>query len=228
MNAKNMRELINQAYQNRQVKTLCRKVLRSSYLRLFKLFTHNNIRCEYNGDNKVKMSNGTYKNVELVSSKDFRALLKGDQMITQSRWISDIDIDTSKEYLNQIKRLKNTKHKNTLHRIWNGDCLSYSRLFHYGLVETNECPNCSEYDDPEHMLILCPKSTRIWELVKRKLPMCMDCPIKNYIIGINDSKMALMLKAEIIKYVMHFRYLEVTQIVRKSFTYIEEVTKHTF
>ncbi len=68
--------------------------------------------------------------------------------------VDGLDTQTMKEYLNQVKHLPNMRH-NTLLRIWNGDCLSYTRLVHMGLVTTSTCPNCNELDTPMHTLIEC-------------------------------------------------------------------------
>ena len=74
---------------------------------------------------------------------------------TRCKYLGNLDANTIKEYFNQVRRLASTKHKNTLLRVWNGACLSYSRLLHYGVVQTNECPNCKLYDTPLHMLTEC-------------------------------------------------------------------------
>ncbi len=44
-------------------------------------------------------------------------------------------------------------------------------------------------------------------------------------IGINDSKTNLMIKAEILKYIMHYRELEAEEIYRKAVNYLKIVNK---
>jgi len=75
--------------------------------------------------------------------------------IVTPKMVDGLDTQTMKEYLNQVKCLPNMRHKNTLLRIWNGDCLSYTRLVHMGVVATNTCPNCNAIDTPMHTLIEC-------------------------------------------------------------------------
>jgi hypothetical protein len=52
-----------------------------------------------------------------------------DQECVESKMVKrDLDKHTVKECFNHTKRLSNTRNKSTLMRIWNGDCLSYTRL----------------------------------------------------------------------------------------------------
>jgi len=171
----------------------------------------------------MKLANGTYKSVSKISSKDFRLLLGEKPSINLSQWGANLDLATIKEYLNQIKRLQNTRQKNTLLRVWNGDCLGHARLVHLGVVVSNECPNCGDYDTAEHMLIECTKARRTWELLKHRLPERPGISMIHYAIGINDPRSHLMLKAEILKYLMHFRELQPEQIIRKTFSYMDTI-----
>ena len=109
-------------------------------------------------------------------------------------------------------------------RIWNGDCLSNSRLFHYGLAATVGCPRCGEYDSPEHMLVNCVIAKRVWEILMGKILKMGNRSMLHYAIGINDSKANLMVKAEILKYVMHFRDLNPEIIVQRALTYLSQVS----
>jgi hypothetical protein len=47
----------------------------------------------------------------------------------------------------------------------------------------------------------------------------------HYAIGINDTKSILMVKAEILKYIMHYRELQAEEMILKSVHYLKLVHK---
>jgi hypothetical protein len=151
--------------------------------------------------------------------------LRGKEKLNITKWGENLEIPTIKEYFTQVKLLPNTRHRNTLLRVWNGDCLSNSRLFHFGISESNTCPRCDEYDSPEHMLINCNIAKSVWGLLMQKIPKPPNMLMIHYAIGINDSKTNLMIKAEILKYIMHYRALEANEILLKSINYLKIVHK---
>ncbi len=159
----------------------------------------------------------------MVTSKEFRMMLGQVETFNKNMLGEDLDINTCKEYFAQIRRLKSTKHKNTLLRIWNGDCLSNSRLIHLGIKDTNICPKCGELDTPKHLLINCRHAKRVWEMLMQKIPQRAACSAMQYAIGINDTRSKLMVKAEVLKYLMHFRELDPEEIINKSLSYLKAV-----
>jgi hypothetical protein len=225
-NCNTLNDIIREGRQHRGVLTLCRKIMKSKYLRIQKLMIQNRLIYDAIPHNKIKLTSGMYRDIFGVTSKEFRQLLKGKISLSKSKFQDDLDTPTIKEYLNQIKRLYNTRHKNTLLRIWNGDCLSYSRLRHLGAVATSECPTCNNHDTPEHMLFQCVKAKEVWDLLMRKIPKGASLSARHYGLGINDSKSHLMVKAEILKHLMHFRELEPNQIINRSIAYLKLVNKY--
>ncbi len=220
----NLREIVIQSRQNRTVLAICRRIMIAKFLRLVKLMHQRNINLERRKAEKIRLASKNYKNISLVTSKEFRLLLYNSPGINRNKFGEHIDEHTSKSYFSQIKRLISTKHKNTLLRIWNGDCLSYSRLVHYGVVDTDRCPRCNDYDSPEHMLLYCTYSMRTWELLQQKLPKRTNCTMLQYAIGINDSCSILMVKAEVLKYIMHFRDLSPESIINKTVAFLKTVS----
>ncbi len=150
-------------------------------------------------------------------------LLWNTESISNDAFGENIDLHVNMAYFAQIKRLPSTKHKNTLLRVWNGDCLCNSRLVHFGLVNTNKCPRCDEIDSPKHMLTDCMHARRVWDILMRKIPKGASYTILQYAIGINDSKSILMLRAEILKYLMHYRELDPEEVIFKSIAYLKVV-----
>ncbi len=145
----------------------------------------------------------------------------------ENRLGEQLDEPTCKGYFAQIKRLISTRQKNTLLRVWNGDCLSYSRLVRFGVVDSNRCPRCNEFDSPEHMLLNCTFSKRTWELLQQKILKRLNCSWLHYAIGINDSCSIMMVKAEVLKYLMHFRELEPESVINKTIAYLKIVHRHS-
>jgi hypothetical protein len=221
----NVREIIEGARRDRQVKNICKKIVRARYLRIIKLALQHNVICTVGAECKLKLSTGKYQFVSKISSKEFRQMMGMRGTATRCKYLDNLDANTTKEYFNQVRRLASTKHKNTLLRVWNGDCLSYSRLLHYGVVPTNECPNCKLYDTPLHMLTECEVAKQVWQMLMAKIPKHADYSLMQYAMGINDSKSILMVKAEILKYLMHCRDLTPTQIISYATLYLKGVNK---
>jgi len=215
-----------QASQNRRVLNICKKVIRAKYLRVIKLATQNNIVCQELGENRIKLITGKYQILSKVSSKEFRLMLGGIKVFNKCRYLDDLDNHMMKEYLNQVNRLVNTKQKNILLRIWNGDCLSYSRLSYFGIVPTNECPNCRALDSPMHMLTECVLAQQVWQQLKAKIPIRPNYTLMQYAIGISDLLSGLMVKAEILKYLVHFRDWTADQIVACAIMYLKMVNRN--
>jgi hypothetical protein len=107
---------------------LSKKIVKAYYLRIIKALWQSNSRCEAIENEKFPSSKGTYKLIHMISSKEFRELVNGHVQLLQPKILLPIDINDEynrysiKSYFNNIKRLANTRHKNTLLRIWNGDC----------------------------------------------------------------------------------------------------------
>jgi hypothetical protein len=225
-NCANLRDTAIACTQQRRLLTVCKRLLKSVYYRILQVIYQRNIVVPEGILNKIKLVNGTYRNIELITSKEFRHVLQMTVQNVSSRFKHNLDNSTLKEYFKQIKRLSNTRHKNTLLRVWNGDCLSYSRLHHFGVVDMNACPHCGEYDTPEHMLFECGNVKRMWEMLMEKIPKPGNRTLMHYAIGINDTRTELMIKAELLKYAMHFREMEPEVKLRKTFAYLKAVNKN--
>jgi hypothetical protein len=160
----------------REAVKLSKKIVRAPFLRLIKALWQANIRCELVQDEKFITSKGTYKPVHMMTSKDFRETKIGKANLLPPKLNIDLNVhndndrQTIKSYFSVVKRLANTRHKNTLLRIWNGDCLSNTRLVHLGIVDTNFCPNCNMVDTPRHLLVECVVAVKTWTSLMAKIP----------------------------------------------------------
>jgi len=204
---------------------LSKKVIKAPYLRFIKVLWQANIRCEVLESDKLRTIKGNYKQIHLIKSKEFRELIAGRLKLNPPKIQialdvqDDLDKYAMKSYFNMIKRLANTRHKNTLLRIWNGDCLSYTRLIHLGITNTNTCPNCTMVDTPLHVLTECIVARQIWSKLMNKMPKNTNIGLMEYALGIYDGKIDLSIKAETLKMLMHFRELDSQEIYVKLKNY---------
>jgi hypothetical protein len=221
----NLRDIIIQSKLNRSVHAICRRVMTAKFFRIIKLLHQRNIDPPIERAEKIGLQGKIYKNISDVTSKEFRLLLQSKPNLNENKLGERVDEHMSKSYFAQIKRLISTKHKNTLLRVWNGDCLSYSRLVRYGIVNSDRCPRCNEFDSPEHMILNCVFAKRTWELHQQKIPKRFNCSWLQYAMGLNDSCSIMMVKAEILKYLMHFREVEPDIVIIKTIAYLKTVNR---
>jgi hypothetical protein len=204
---------------------LSKKIIKAFYLRIIKALWQSNKQCEEIQSEKFVLLNGTYKNIHMVTSKEFRELIRGQIGLTQPKLPIDLNVEDDydryaiKNYFSKIKRMANTRHKNTLLRIWNGDCLSYSRLIHLRVVDTNRCPNCNMVDTPLHLLVECNVAVQTWTRLMEKIPKNSHIPIFEYAIGLYDSTVEMSIKAEILKMLMHNRSMDAEALHRRLKNY---------
>ncbi len=215
----------------REAVRLSKKVVKAPYLRIIKALWHANMRCDLVQNEKFMIMEGTYKPIYMISSKEFRDLINGKAKLLPPKLTMDININNDydrlviKNYFGLVKRLANTRHKNTLLRIWNGDCLSNSGLVHLSAVDTNLCPNCNMIDTPLHMLVECHVALQTWTNLMAKIPKSPHISLIDYVIGIYDCKIEMSIKAEILKMLMHFRHMDSHAIHRRLKNYF--LTVHT-
>jgi exonuclease III len=222
----NVRDILDRG---REAVKLCKKVMTAKYLRVVKALWQAQSRCEVPMVDKIKILNGSYKILYTVKSGEFRELIRGPPRLTPPRLALNINIGDNegrwavKGYFSKVRKLANTRHKNTLLRLWNGDCLSYTRLVHYGVVNSELCPNCANVDTPLHMLVECHVAVQTWNMLMVKIPKHRDMSMLDYIIGLYDSKIDMSIKAEIIKMLMHFRDMSPDAILRRLSNYFMTV-----
>jgi hypothetical protein len=209
---------------------LCKKIVRAKYLRVIKALWQEQTRCEPVGIDKVKLLSGIYKPIFMVKSREYRELIRGPPRLVPPKFAVNVNIDENegrwvvKGYFNKIRKLANTRHKNTLLRVWNGDCLSNTRLRHFGLVDSNLCPSCADVDTPLHMLLECHVAVQTWNRLMIKIPKAPEMQMLDYIIGMYDNKIVMSIKAEIIKMLMHFRDMSAEDIHRRLCNYFLTVS----
>jgi hypothetical protein len=190
---------------------LSKKIVKAYFLRIIKLLWQSNSICELIENEKFTTSFGKYKLIHMISSKEFRQFINRNVRMLNPKIALTVDINDDydrysiKNYFSKVKRLANTRHKNTLLRIWNGDCLSNTRLIHLGVVNTNLCPNCGLLDTPCHLLAERQIAIQTWSRLMIKIPKDPTITLMEYAIGLYDGRIEMSIKAEILKMLMHFR-----------------------
>jgi hypothetical protein len=204
---------------------LSKKVLTAQFQRIVKAFWNTGTQCHEITEEKLMLQNGKYKQIHLVKSKEFRELLQGSPRLVEPKInlnlnLTDVnDKYVIKSYFGTIKRLANTRHKNTLLRIWNGDCLSNTRLLHMNLSDTNQCPGCGMLDTPLHVLVECARAQQVWQRLMAGIPKNPNIQLIDYALGISDSPTILAIKAETLKMLMHCRDLGATALLMRLKNY---------
>jgi hypothetical protein len=214
----NIKDIIDRG---REAVRLSRKIVKAPYLRIIKALWQSNMRCDFVQNEKYMTLKGTYKPIYMITSKEFRELMTGNAKLLPPRLTTNININDDndrlaiKSYFSLVKRLANTRHKNTLLRIWNGDCLSNTRLVHLGVVDTNLCPNCAMIDTPMHMLVECYVASQTWTNLMARIPKSPHISLTDYALGIYDGRIEMSIKAEILKMLMHYRNMDADAIHRR-------------
>jgi len=204
---------------------LSKKLLKAQFLRYVKVLWGEGILCREIVEEKIMNRNGKYKHIYQLQSKEFRELLQGEPKLTKPKIELNFDLTDAndlyviKSYLNTIKRLTSTKHKCTLLRIWNGDCLSRTRLIHMNLSDTSLCLTCGMLDTPLHVIAECQNARQVWQILMAGVPKDPNIQIVDYALGISDNRVILAIKAEVLKMLMHCRELSPNAMVARLKTF---------
>ena len=210
---------------------LSKKIFKAQFQRIVKIFWNSGTQCLPITEEKIMLRGGKYKQLNLVKSKEFRELLRGVSKPVEPKLdlnfnLNDAnDVYVVKTYFSTIKRLTNTRHKNTLLRIWNGDCLSNTRLINMNLSNTDQCPYCSRLDTPLHVLVECTRAQQVWQKLMTVIPKNDNINKIDYALGITDSPVVLAIKVETLKLLMHFRDLNVNAILGRLRNYFLTVQR---
>ena len=116
-----------------------------------------------------------------------------------------LDPGEVKSWMNRLKRLTSTRHKNIILRLVHGDIFSNARLFKFGLKDSAACLNCPEpIETIQHRVLCCPKARKAWEhLNEAKISLGLN-PLTRInveeVVGAQDrlTKIELALNAELI------------------------------
>ena len=143
-----------------------------------------------------------YRLAEKTTSKELRLLTDhGHPMINFKLQIDHEDISNM---LPKINKLKCTRAKTLALRLLHGDVYTGTRLYKFGLTDTDECCKCRHSENLSHLLLDCWYPGIIWSKVKN-LYSKTDSRRQRYesdlefVVGAKLSKAKLKLHLEIIR-----------------------------
>ena len=110
--------------------------------------------------------NGTLKNINSLTSKDFRVLNEDKKPVTNLKLGIIINENESRNLFFKAAKLKSTKLKSILYRTLHGDIYSNDRLLRFGLRDNNDCSRCGNPDSRVHRVLTCPKIEQIWSKLR--------------------------------------------------------------
>jgi hypothetical protein len=99
----NLKEIIVQSRQNRAVLAICRRIMIAKLFRILKLMHQRNIDPQMAKAEKIRLAGKNFKNISIVTSKEFRLLLYNNTGLNSNKLGENIDEHTSKSYFAQIK-----------------------------------------------------------------------------------------------------------------------------
>ena len=140
-----------------------------------------------------------YLTYQAVTSKAIRNTLyeRHDTVIPKLRLPEEFMDSVSKS----IKKIKNTRPRNTFLRNYNGDVFTLKKLKEKGLVDNDNCLRCGAQESQEHLLFECWYPVRIWSCLISLYRLTEIRP-RNYtlngafILGLNLSRVKMNLHLE--------------------------------
>ena len=107
-----------------------------------------------------------HKSLGSLTSKEIRSCRECDTSITDFKLGINLTEIESRSWSSRLASLTSTRHKNTLLRIVHGDVYTQSKLFRFGMSDTNVCPRCNEIEDLKHKFVECAYVKLIWQKAK--------------------------------------------------------------
>jgi hypothetical protein len=99
--------------------------------------------------------------VELLTSRQIRAFFNTEQCITDTKLMS-VSVTHASALYKKISRLCNIGNKTKLLRLLHGDVYCGSRLYQFGLTDTDMCIRCFDRETRRHLLLECPYTKEVW------------------------------------------------------------------
>jgi hypothetical protein len=112
-----------------------------------------------------------WQRVELMSSREIRTAIGTENRITTTKTMNMTQRQATTLY-NKIAKLRNVANKTKLLRLLHGDVYCGSRLYRFGLSDTDRCIRCFECETIRHLLLDCPYTKEVWS----RLGIIADTP----------------------------------------------------
>lgn len=154
-----------------------------------------------------------------LTSKSLRCYLQNKPLKPVCCKYIETDEQAARLHLERVKKLPSTRHKNIALRLWNGDILSNNRLKKMCVIENENCDYCGNLETQMHLLLECPRSKRLWQLVMET----SDEVSLEQVIGFGCSLAELELRMECLLKLVKLRTVEPEVIMSYSKRYLNEV-----
>jgi hypothetical protein len=100
--------------------------------------------------------------VELLSSRQIRTLFNGESCLNETKLMA-LEVEQACSLYKKISRLCNVANKTKLLRLIHGDVYCGTRLYRFGLSNTDQCIRCFASETINHLLLECPYTQEVWE-----------------------------------------------------------------
>ena len=150
----------------------------------------------------------SHKFLGSLTSKEFRMARCEDKPHCEFKIGLRLSEAASLTWSLRLSKLTSTKHKNTLLRAMHGDIYTQSKLYRFGMGDSETCPRCDQVEDLRHKLLECDYINRIWRVVDRHLKTTninIERDIKSLAAYPEATLTALTLTAEIIQMILQLR-----------------------
>jgi len=102
-----------------------------------------------------------WQRAEIMSSRQIRNTLFKDSCIFETK-LTNMAPERATALYNKIAKLRNIANKTKLLRLLHGDVYCGSRLYRFGLSETDRCIRCFNCETTRHLLLECPYTIEVW------------------------------------------------------------------
>ncbi len=112
-----------------------------------------------------------WQRIEIMNSRQIRTAINTESCITTTKTMNMTPQQATTLY-NKIAKLRNVANKTKLLRLLHGDVYCGSRLYRFGLSDTDRCIRCFECETIRHLLLDCPYTKEVWS----RLGLAADTP----------------------------------------------------
>jgi len=198
-----------------------KSILLAKWCRVLDLLNRKHIaRVDKDYIEKIIANQGQAELVHKLTSKRLRTM-DCDVKKTCLKLECGLDDESINLYLNRVKSLKSTRHKNAVLRVWNGDIISRNRLVNMGLADDNICQHCGEIETQIHVVKNCQRAQTLWWNIKANIdPPLQDGWLEEW-HGINDNDFEL--RAECLWHLLNNKELSAKAILDRSCKYLEKI-----
>jgi hypothetical protein len=99
--------------------------------------------------------------VAQLTSRQIRLILWHEKCITVTKLLNQTE-DSANLLYSKLVKLRNVPNKTKILRLIHGDVYCGTRLYKFGLAESDRCIRCFEAETIQHLLYECPYSREVW------------------------------------------------------------------